>query len=249
LRRTKSEIDPEDGPPTVSEFFDDLEDIVENCQELWNQLDDLDANTWVLLQDATNKNRASCQRRICLRAPQQDRQQRIDDDTEGESNMEQPTTIVLSLHPGCARQRPENIHILGGSLGSRTGRKSEFDEYEWDDRLMVRENLENCFGPGSLAKPKEDDDTSVSSADKKNYICPTIDCGICFLECTTVTGTAASSPCENPKCARPYHTACLYKWLSTKPTSRTSFDYVLGECPYCNDPIAVQQPEEDEDYV
>jgi E3 ubiquitin-protein ligase FANCL len=137
---------------------------------------------------------------------------------------------------------------LGGSLGSRTQRIAEFDAYQWNGDIMVRENLENCFGRGSLAKPKEDDKASISSDDKKNTACPVTDCGICFLECTTVTGTAASSPCENPKCARPYHTACLFKWLSSKPTSRTSFDYVLGECPYCKDPIAVQQPEQDDDY-
>lgn len=46
--------------------------------------------------------------------------------------------------------------------------------------------------------------------------------------------------CEEPRCARPFHTSCLAEWLRSLQETRQSFDTLFGECPYCNTAISVR---------
>lgn len=237
---------------SVLDFYDDFQHIIKECQDLWNQLDDLDSNTWVLLQDSANVNRSNCQRRICLRAPREEQQQQLDwkegaTDTVDDDAV--PTTIVFTLEAFRPRRRPAKFHILGGSSSSRAHRETILDDFQWNDTLMVRENLERCFGNGSLAKPKDDDDDDSTASNKNSTTSNVswIDCGICFgpLPSDAVSSSEVTH-CENLKCVRPYHKACLSRWLAAAHSTRMSFDSFLGECVYCRDYISVLQQEDDD---
>jgi hypothetical protein len=186
--------------PSLLQLVANFKDDIQECQELWNQLDDLDQHAWVL-EPATS--RASCRRSLYLR--------------EG-------AKMILGLdrlHP--CHHKPSAI-FLGRQSQSY---QQEFQNYTWPETVTsIRAELERCFGhslarPGTLEKLSSDN----------------VDCAICFeaLQANQSTGAA----CENQACARRYHAACLNKWLASLPATRTSFDTLIGSCPYCKHPIAV----------
>ena len=51
--------------------------------------------------------------------------------------------------------------------------------------------------------------------------------------------------CDNPRCQRAYHTACLADWLREAGAQRPSFARFFGECPYCKAQISVLVPGEE----
>ncbi|KAI2500485.1 FANCL C-terminal domain [Fragilaria crotonensis] len=200
------------SPETIRDLYLMFVATTDAYQNLWNELDDLDANVWVL--EANTNNRSVCHRSIYL------------------SNS---AKLIVSLDRTQPRTRPTKVQFLG-SHGSVY--YEMFQSYSWDEERSVRHNLETCFGK-SLARPTNDEEDSNTMM---NATTTTFDCGICFgstKETSTLDGDECCD-CENPKCARPFHNACLEKWLTSLPTSRISFDTMIGSCPYCKDPIAVQ---------
>jgi FANCL C-terminal domain/FANCL UBC-like domain 3 len=128
--------------------------------------------------------------------------------------------LTITVNPSRPRLETPKMQIIGSQA-------KDFDalikEYVWNPELSLRANLETCF---RITLPHPNCDSSVNTMNQ--------DCGICFGL------TTERFKCENSKCARPYHRACLEKWLASLISSRISFDTILGECPYCKDPIAVQ---------
>ena len=185
-------------------------------QSLWNEMDDLDANVWVL--EANTNNRSVCHRSIYL---------------------SQSAKLILTLDRTQPRTRPTKVQFLGSHAPAF---HEMFQSYSWDEERSVRHNLETCFGK-SLARPTNDDEEESNATVMMNTTSTTFDCGICFGSTKTTTRLGAGDDCcecENPKCARPFHNACLERWLTSLHTSRVSFDTMIGSCPYCKDPIAVQ---------
>jgi len=62
-----------------------------------------------------------------------------------------------------------------------------------------------------------------------------MECGICYS--FRLENNVPDKVCDNPKCAKPFHRQCLSEWLRAIPSSRTSFDTIFGECPYCTNQI------------
>jgi hypothetical protein len=128
--------------------------------------------------------------------------------------------LTLSVNPSNPRSETPKIQILGSQARDFN---VLLQAYSWNPVLSLRDNLETCF---RISLPHPNCDYAASTV--------TYDCGICFGL------TTEGFNCENSKCSRPYHRACLEKWLASLISSRISFDTILGECPYCKDPIAVQ---------
>jgi len=82
-----------------------------------------------------------------------------------------------------------------------------------------------------------------------------MECGICYSyrlpvadkkeapgAASTGGGEQGEMPdrmCDNAKCGRPYHRACLVEWLRAIPNTQQSFNTLFGKCPYCQSPITV----------
>jgi E3 ubiquitin-protein ligase FANCL len=97
----------------------------------------------------------------------------------------------------------------------------------WNNQESLRKNIENAFG------------TSLPSREFQKIEEFGLECGICysFLQ----NDVAPDQNCDNSLCSRPFHRKCLFEWLKSLPTSRTSFDTVFGTCPYCFSPITVSE--------
>jgi E3 ubiquitin-protein ligase FANCL len=206
------------SPQMIRDLYRLFVETTDAYQDLWNELDDLDGNVWVL--EANTNERSVCHRSIYL---------------------SKSAKLIVSLDRMQPRTRPTKIQFLGSHASAY---HTMFQSCAWDMEQSVRQNLETCFGK-SLARPTADDeeesDAIMTMNTSTNTATTTFDCGICFgsTKTTTLDGDECCD-CENPKCARPFHNACLEKWLTSLPTSRVSFDTMIGSCPYCKDPIAVQ---------
>ena len=56
-----------------------------------------------------------------------------------------------------------------------------------------------------------------------------MECGICY---TLRLGDDQALPdkvCDEPRCGKPFHRACLSEWLRSNPTTRQSFDTLFGK--------------------
>lgn len=59
---------------------------------------------------------------------------------------------------------------------------------------------------------------------------------------TSSSSDAVSTPdqiCENARCGKSFHHACLLEWMQSTPSSRKSFNTWFGSCPYCSSPISI----------
>mmetsp|Transcript_5394 Transcript_5394/g.8285 ORF Transcript_5394/g.8285 Transcript_5394/m.8285 type:complete len:479 (-) Transcript_5394:2027-3463(-) len=183
---------------------------VQCCQTLWNELEDLDRNVWILEASFSKEDRNKCQRSIYL---------------------DEGAKLDITLNPLRPTEKPFKMDFIGSHC--HTFKKIYEKSTAWSKDRSVRENLEMCFGK-SLAKPDYKPQSLV-----KNPSSRCLDCAICFSSTVESVDTLPSSVvnCENEQCSRWYHAHCLEKWLSTLSTTRTSFDTLLGSCPYCKTPI------------
>lgn len=100
----------------------------------------------------------------------------------------------------------------------------------WNQALTPRQNLECIL---DIQFPKK------AQESKEDY---GMECGICYS--FNLETNAPDKSCENPKCNRQFHQRCVYEWLKSLPTSRSSFDAVFGNCPYCLGPMSARLSQE-----
>jgi E3 ubiquitin-protein ligase FANCL len=66
-----------------------------------------------------------------------------------------------------------------------------------------------------------------------------LECGICYSYTPLEGEGIPDQMCENSRCGRGFHHACLLNWLRAVPVSRQSFQTLFGACPYCSEPISI----------
>ncbi|KAL7439418.1 hypothetical protein ACHAXM_006692 [Skeletonema potamos] len=231
---------------------------INNYQSLFDELDDLDSNLWIL--EPTLPARRSCvERRIAL--------------------WEGGASVVIMLDHEKPRGVPIMVRFLGVTMatitalgGASTGGsvadwRASFAEFvseekdeiasenqkhvtgvsiassnkkRWSEERSIRENLEFWLG-SSLPSPV--------STEKSDYL---LECGICYSHRLPVAneeeenstmgeeGPLPEEKCCNSNCNRYYHESCLFEWLHSLPTVRVSFDRIFGNCPYCCEGVSVK---------
>lgn len=196
-------------------LYADFIRAVRTCQDLWNELDDLDASTWILEPSARPPCRSVLERRIAL--------------TEA-------TSIVIELDCEHPRAPPKTVRWIGADTSVY---RKKFEQYMstpdsgWSTQLSIKYNLERSLGIHLPSSPSEMSEVAL-------------ECSICYAHDLPTEDGSSEFPdtfCENLKCARHYHESCLHDWLHSLPSSRKSFDRLIGSCPYCSEPIsaALQQ--------
>jgi len=185
---------------------------VDKHQDLWNELDDLDASAWILEPSTKRPCRSTLHRRIAV--------------TEESS-------IVIGLDRNCPRGPPTKTRWIGPNTSAYC---SKLDQYiasmgadiGWSLNLSVKENLERGLGLHLPLPPSETTEASL-------------ECSICYSHDLPSEDGSSEFPdavCDNPPCKRFYHETCLLGWLQSLSSSRKSFDRIIGTCPYCNEPIS-----------
>ncbi len=195
-------------------------------QNLWDALDDLDRNTWVL--EPENPSRSSCMRRIAV-APHCSVQLHVAPLTPlrvpqlrflGADKAVQPLVSAFN-----ARAQVWSIfdvraiagNILTGALLMQL----------WDQDGSLRSNLERVL---DVVLP-----SAATGRDRQDYIDD--HCGICYEY--RLSEAVPDVVCSNARCAKAFHRLCLYDWLRAIPASKQSFASVFGACPFCETAISV----------
>ena len=199
----------------------DFIDCISLYQCLWDEMDDIDGNAWVL-EPSLPARRSCCERRVALRSG---------------------LSIQFTIDPEHARSVPLTMRIIGSSndVGDlrnaykkymSSDERSLDDEDTWSEALSILENMKRCFG-FPLPSPE--------TTEKDDFI---VECGVCYAHrIENDEGEESVIPsvtCPNTSCARSYHDSCLLEWLQSLPGAKTSFGRMYGTCPYCCDSISVK---------
>ena len=262
INESSSSLQQQQLLPRIQQHF---EQTIHNYQSLFDELDDLDSNLWIL--EPTLPARRSCvERRIAL--------------------WEGGASVVIVLDHEKPRGVPIMVRFLGVTMatikavggggngsgvasggGSVADWRASFAEFvaeeedeekgagekrkqvtddsssdnkkRWSEERSIRDNLELWLG-SSLPSPL--------STEKSDYL---VECGICYShrlpvmsdEGDTTTdeeGPLPEEKCSNSNCNRYYHESCLFEWLHSLPTARVSFDRIFGNCPYCCEGVSVK---------
>jgi len=135
-------------------------------------------------------------------------------------------SIHVIIDPNRPRALPE-CHFLGPDKNLAPFRERFHQGIKhWNIQRLPRENLEAILEI-SFPSPKTTNKEDFSE-----------ECGICYAY--RLEGNIPERICDNQKCAKPFHTTCLFEWLKAIPNSHQSFDTIFGECPYCSSPITVK---------
>lgn len=201
------------------QLYSDFVSQVDKYQALWNELDHLDDNTLVLEPSTRPPCQSNSERRIAV--------------TEG-------TSVAVVLDPKCPRAKPKSVRWIGADTSHLRGR---FNNYiagadqgaGWSMNISVKENLQRGLG---IELP-----TRSPTEEKPAEESTTLECSICYNHDLPTEEGRSEFPeavCDNGPCNRHYHETCLYEWLQSLPSSRKSFDRIIGTCPYCNEPISAK---------
>jgi len=222
---------PTNAPPcglsiALMEFMESISAL----QMFWNELDDIDENTWVLEPYLPSKRRCR-ERRIAL-------------------------CTGLSIHFTVDPENPRSVPLVMRFIGSSHDLNDLRNLYQsyisledvnavssnkccWSESLSIRDNLERCF---HLVLPSRNNGQNNNTSD---FI---VECGVCYSHAIPIDDDGNGSgttlipniTCSNSNCARCYHESCLLEWLQSSPGASTRFGRIFGQCPYCCESISVK---------
>ena len=237
-------------------LYNNFQQKVSTLQPLWNELNDIDKNTWVL-EPSLPARYSSVQRRVVLQTgisivftidilnSSNVRSQNCELKTSSP-----PSFIRFIGAPASTIKELRSKYLKYINVQTSAGKEDNAGNHEsfegWRSDFSIRENFTKCFGP--LPTPM--------TSEKSNFV---TECGICYshelplssLESPNEDENNAAAKdgekfvlpdetCPNPKCARSFHECCLYLWLNSLPSVRITFDRIIGSCPYCSEPISAQ---------
>ncbi|EJK58088.1 hypothetical protein THAOC_21811 [Thalassiosira oceanica] len=222
---------------------------IDEHQVLFDELDDIDSNLWVL-EPTLPAGRKSVERRLALWEGGASLAMTLDpDDPRGPPVLCRFLGVTPSTLRDVAKaqgngepvdfRKSFKAFVSEESGANEVGARSDSPTKHWSRDRSVRENLETWFGQ-TLPSPLSKD------ADRSDFL---VECGICYAHRLPLEDDAGDEegkeegPLPEIKCAncnRHYHEACLFEWLHSLPTARVSFDRVFGPCVYCGETVSVK---------
>ena len=209
---------------TLADVAAQFEAAVAKYQPLWDELAVFDAEAYVL--EPSTEDWGCRSRRVVL---------------DSKSSMlvvldaAYPRQLPEARFLGCARahspRRPPAAHAaaagpspdhatapLRAQFGARAG--------EWRTAEGVKANLERILGVTFLPR---------SHADASSF---ELECAVCYAY--ELEGAIPDTVCDEPRCCKPFHRACLFEYFRGLPNARQSFGTFFGPCPYCSAPMNVK---------
>eukprot|EP00035_Acanthoeca_spectabilis_P037069 m.43366 g.43366 ORF g.43366 m.43366 type:complete len:379 (-) comp8424_c0_seq2:213-1349(-) len=138
------------------------------------------------------------------------------------------TSIQLTLDPNYPSMLPECRFLGPEHTVAPLRSKLSYNAVRWDETLSVLDNVEAVLEVECLPP------TAQQSVDFS------LECGICYSY--QLEGAIPERVCEDRRCARAFHSVCLYQYIKGLPEMRQSFGTYFGSCPYCSTPLTVKLP-------
>jgi E3 ubiquitin-protein ligase FANCL len=235
-----------DNISTLPDIISQYESSLHNYQTLWDVLDDIDKNCWVIEPSLGHNNnnsssssipRSCCYRRLAL--------------LEKESTV---VTLTVTLNPLDPTAFPLDYKFLGSEAIVAPLRKKLIDGYNsWRNDVFLRQNLEDILGV-QLPQPRCYNQMDGMEGEKRGgemHDADGMNCAICYSyrllgengegdgQEDGERGVAPEDYCDNPSCGKPFHKLCLAEWLKSDTSTKQAFDKLYGACPYCGAPVSV----------
>ncbi|XP_072760855.1 E3 ubiquitin-protein ligase FANCL [Anoplolepis gracilipes] len=96
---------------------------------------------------------------------------------------------------------------------------------KWDHDCSILENLKMLLNMYEFPEQQE-------SVEETKTIISNRECSICFSD------ELPDKICNNEKCIKHFHSACLARWLQTNTGNQVVFGHIYGTCPYCKEKIS-----------
>jgi E3 ubiquitin-protein ligase FANCL len=199
--------------------FRQVEQQLRTYQEVFTSLAELDENAWVL--EPAQASLATLQRRVLI---------------------EKTCSVIFEAtlsHP----RGPFDLTFLGPPKRVDELQATYMSNAtQWSSERGIKANLETTL---QLSLPSR---VGVEGSDENGLAA---ECGICYSYILETEDDDQPQPvpvgsadipdqiCENSRCGKVYHSACLLDWLQSLPSSRKSFGTIFGNCPYCAEHISL----------
>ncbi|XP_025987010.1 E3 ubiquitin-protein ligase FANCL [Solenopsis invicta] len=102
--------------------------------------------------------------------------------------------------------------------------------HNWNPDHSILENLRMLLNMYEF--PEQQDSLDDSKGIFRNR-----ECGICFFE-KSETDELPNKICNNERCMKHFHSACLSRWLQTNAANQVVFGHIHGNCPHCKENIS-----------
>ncbi|KXS21705.1 hypothetical protein M427DRAFT_493993 [Gonapodya prolifera JEL478] len=212
----------------LAEVVQAFEKTLEEFQPLWDQLDDLDVNTWIVEPD--QPRRSHTYRRIAL-----GNNLYLQIDIDPTSPLAPPAYKFLGADRAAAKCRETARKNIGA----------------WDATNLLRKNIESLLEMTLPSRPMTDASqrSALGSHEMEGK-----ECGICYSRQLPIdlggdidgevngSGAVPDQVCRNGSCGKLFHHRCLYEWLRSVPATRVVFGAWHGSCPYCSAVITTTKP-------
>ncbi|XP_011880434.1 PREDICTED: E3 ubiquitin-protein ligase FANCL [Vollenhovia emeryi] len=100
----------------------------------------------------------------------------------------------------------------------------------WNRDCNILENLRIMLNTYEFPEQQE-------SMDDSKGIIGSRECGICFSE-KSETDELPHKICNNERCMKHFHSACLSRWLQMNAENQVVFGHIYGNCPHCKEKIS-----------
>ncbi|CAD5123045.1 DgyrCDS11424 [Dimorphilus gyrociliatus] len=138
--------------------------------------------------------------------------------------IEQSVSMTITVDVRCPQSLP-TLKFLGPTKDAMKYEKFLHENaHLWNCEESLVSNLESIF---EMKFKKRDENPDSSQPE----------CGICLLFNHPESEKIPDTVCQS--CQQTYHSACLVKWLYTRPDTRKSMKLVFGKCCLCKKPITV----------
>jgi len=210
---------------SLKQTIEVFENSIQKYSPVWDELDIIDKECMVL-DPPLPAPRAIMRRRLAI----------LDQFGTAVSSSFLEINFSLSFQ----KSRPCSVDVIGMEAITQAWR-SLVQSYQWSPNLGVLNNLTEMFkAVGTLRPPTGHRTTSTASMTMTEELAR--ECGVCYSyrlhDPETQVSELPDVTC--PICVRPYHRSCILGWLRALPSTRRSFNILVGECPYCSETMTVK---------
>lgn len=141
-------------------------------------------------------------------------------------HLSQSLSVIIRIEDPLNPVALPSIQFLGSDNEAKRQRDDISNKIDkWDHDCSILENLKMLLNMYEFPEQQE-------SMEEKKAIISNRECGICFSD------ELPDKICNNEKCMRHFHSACLSRWLQTITGNQIVFGHIYGTCPYCKEKIA-----------
>lgn len=171
-------------------------------------------------------------------------------------------SVSFSVDPDNPRRRPQLQFHGAPEAMQRLQSCLASGARLWDEALLPRENIARVFAGDGASLPTRAEQRQQAASQALAQSEEHLLCGICYSyqlvggdigagsslglgqqqqqSQQPVVAEVPTEVCASSRCGKKFHKRCLFRWLSSLPSTKRSFGLLFGKCPFCSDPLNIR---------